>query len=144
MESALSDDRGFEEGKPPETHFEALPKLLGLVKIAPLLSDNSKTGRQLISSMKAHIPAGEPTCRRCVSFELRWGTCGFLEASAANTSPRALRDLLMLQASFCRCPSACDLFSRSLHRIDQSQHTLPIPEQKRLVLYCFQTSPYQQ
>ena len=32
-----------------------------------------------------------------------------------KTSPKALSDLLMLQASFCRCPSTCDLFSLSLH-----------------------------
>ena len=38
-----------------------------------------------------------------------------LEDSAANTSPRLLRDLLMEQASLARCPSACDLANRSLH-----------------------------
>ena len=55
------------------------------------------------------------TCRRWVSLELRYGTCGFLAPKAEKTSPRALSDLLMLHASFCRCPSTCDLFSRSLH-----------------------------
>ena len=38
-----------------------------------------------------------------------------LEDSAANTSPRLLRDLLIEQASLARCPSACDLANRSLH-----------------------------
>lgn len=56
------------------------------------------------------------TCRRCVSLELRYGTCALRVASAEKTSPSALSDLLMLHASFCRWPSACDRSSRSLHR----------------------------
>lgn len=64
------------------------------------------------------------TCRRCVSLELRWGTCGDLAARAEKTSARALRLLLIRQASLARCPSTPDLASRSLQNPNTSCHYL--------------------
>ena len=57
-----------------------------------------------------------PTCSRWVSLELRWGMWELLAARAENTSPRALRDLLIRQASLARCPSTPDFASLSLQQ----------------------------
>ena len=53
------------------------------------------------------------SCSKCVSVELRKGTCFWSAPRAAMTSPKALRDLLMFCASFRAWPVALDLLIRS-------------------------------
>ena len=60
----------------------------------------------MLTNMTVFESPPSESCRKYVSFELRYGTCLSFRASAAMTSPSDDSDLLMFCASFSRSPVA--------------------------------------
>mmetsp|Transcript_33386 Transcript_33386/g.46249 ORF Transcript_33386/g.46249 Transcript_33386/m.46249 type:complete len:215 (+) Transcript_33386:131-775(+) len=74
--------------------------------------EDSRVGDTFTNIATFAVPSNE-SCKTCVSLELRKGMCFSFLASAAMTSPSALKLLLILCASFRRAPSASVRESRS-------------------------------
>ena len=103
---------------PSTTFFDALPSST-LRTFSANVSDESDSGAEsaaglMLTNMKVFESPPSESESRCVSFELRKGTCASFFCSAAITSPSAERLLLMFCASVSACPSTPDFLGRSL------------------------------
>ena len=86
---------------------------LAYLSVLSVSSNWSEAGETAHSITETEVPESESRSRR-VSFESRYGMCVDLPSTSAEMQlPSALRDMLILVASFSRSPVACVLDCRS-------------------------------